>query len=77
MFPTDLAEALVAIGTTIPFDAIGGGKLAGQFLICMEAALNRTAKEYSRYGSTTHKQVYIGTDPRVEEDLACRAGPNL
>jgi NADPH2:quinone reductase len=25
----------------------------------MEAALNRTAKEYSRYGSTTHKQVYI------------------
>jgi NADPH2:quinone reductase len=25
----------------------------------MEAALNRTATEYSRYGSTTHKQVYI------------------
>jgi NADPH:quinone reductase len=25
----------------------------------MEAALNRTAKEYSRYGSSTHKQVYI------------------
>ena len=25
----------------------------------MEAALNRTAKEYSRYGSTTHKQVYL------------------
>jgi NADPH2:quinone reductase len=25
----------------------------------MEAALNKTAKEYSRYGSTTHKQVYI------------------
>ncbi len=25
----------------------------------MEAAANRTAKEYSRYGSTTHKQVYI------------------
>ena len=31
----------------------------------MEAALNRTAKEYSRYGSATHKQVYIygGLDP--------------
>jgi NADPH:quinone reductase len=28
-------------------------------LTCMEAALNRTAKEYSRYGSTTHKQVYL------------------
>jgi NADPH2:quinone reductase len=25
----------------------------------MEMALNKTAKEYSRYGSTTHKQVYI------------------
>jgi hypothetical protein len=25
----------------------------------MELALNKTAKEYSRYGSTTHKQVYI------------------
>jgi NADPH2:quinone reductase len=25
----------------------------------MEAAANRNAKEYSRYGSTTHKQVYI------------------
>jgi hypothetical protein len=25
----------------------------------MEIALNKTAKEYSRYGSTTHKQVYI------------------
>jgi hypothetical protein len=43
----------------IAFDAIGGGKLAGQILTCMEAAVNRTAKEYSRYGSTTHKQVYI------------------
>ena len=32
----------------------------------MEAALNRTAKSYSRYGSSTHKQVYIygGLDPR-------------
>ena len=25
----------------------------------MEVAANRTAKEFSRYGSTTHKQVYI------------------
>ena len=55
----DLTEALVATGATIAFDAIGGGKLAGQILTCMEAALNRSAKEYSRYGSTTHKQVYV------------------
>ena len=55
----DLTEALVATGATMAFDAIGGGTLAGQILTCMEAALTRTAKEYSRYGSTTHKQVYI------------------
>ncbi len=58
-FMEDLTEALVATGATLAFDAIGGGKLAGQILTCMEAALNRTAREYSRYGSTTHKQVYL------------------
>ena len=58
-FQDDLTEALVATGATIAFDATGGGKLAGQILGCMEAALNRSAKEYSRYGSTTHKQVYL------------------
>jgi NADPH2:quinone reductase len=55
----DLVQALVETGATIAFDATGGGKLAGQILTCMEAALNKTAKEYSRYGSTTHKQVYL------------------
>lgn len=58
-FMEDLTQALVATGATIAFDATGGGKLAGQILSCMEAALGRTATEYSRYGSTTHKQVYI------------------
>ena len=57
-FMQNLTDALVATGATIAFDATGGGKLAGQILSCMEAALNKTAKEYSRYGSTTHKQVY-------------------
>ena len=33
--------------------------MAGQILTCMETAANRPAKEYSRYGSTTYKQVYI------------------
>ena len=68
-FMQDLTEALVATGATIAFDATGGGKLAGQILSCMEAAANRTAKEYSRYGSTTHKQVYIygGLDPSPTE----------
>jgi NADPH2:quinone reductase len=58
-FMDDLTEALVATGATIAFDAIGGGTLAGQILTAMEIAANKTAKEYSRYGSTTHKQVYI------------------
>ncbi len=58
-FMEALTQALVETGATIAFDAIGGGKLASQILTCMELALNKTAKEYSRYGSTTHKQVYV------------------
>jgi NADPH2:quinone reductase len=58
-FLHDLTEAIVATGATLAFDAIGGGTLAGQILACMEAALTRSATEYSRYGSTIHKQVYI------------------
>ena len=58
-FMDDLTQALVATGATIAFDATGGGQLAGQILTCMEAALSRNASEYSRYGSTTHKQVYL------------------
>ena len=56
-FMQELTEALVATGATIAFDAVGGGPLAGQILSCMEAALNRSAATYSRYGSSTHKQV--------------------
>jgi NADPH:quinone reductase-like Zn-dependent oxidoreductase len=58
-FLEDLTKALAATNATIAFDAIGGGKLAGQILSCMEAAANLNAKTYSRYGSTVHKQVYI------------------
>lgn len=58
-FLDDLTAALVETGATIAFDAIGGGKLAGDILNCMEIAINKTAKEYSRYGSSVHKQVYV------------------
>lgn len=58
-FMADLIEALAATSATIAFDAIGGGKLAGQILTAMEAAANKKAGSYSRYGSATHKQVYI------------------
>jgi NADPH2:quinone reductase len=58
-FMADLTDAIAETGATVGFDATGGGKLAGQILTAMEAALNRNAKEFSRYGSTTHKQVFI------------------
>ncbi len=58
-FMEELTQALVETGATIAFDAIGGGTLASQILTCMEMALNKNTKQFSRYGSTTHKQVYI------------------
>ena len=58
-FLKDLTDAMAATGATLGFDAIGGGPLAGQILGCMEAALNRSITLYSRYGSTTHKQMYL------------------
>ena len=68
-FMDDLTNALVETGATLAFDAIGGGRLAGQILTGMEIAANKTAKVYSRYGSSVHKQVYIygGLDPRPTE----------
>ena len=64
-FMADLTAALVETGATLAFDAIGGGRLASQILTGMEIAINKTAKVYSRYGSSVHKQVYIygGLDP--------------
>ena len=61
-FMENLVSALVTTGATLGFDATGGGnggELPGQILAAMEAAANKTAKEYSRYGSDTYKQVYI------------------
>jgi NADPH2:quinone reductase len=58
-FMDQLTEALAQTGATIAFDATGGGKLASQILTAMEAAAVRNMKEFSRYGSTTFKQVYI------------------
>jgi NADPH2:quinone reductase len=68
-FLDDLTAALTETGATIAFDAIGGGPLVGHILGCMEAAANASAAEYSRYGSTVHKQAYIygGLDRRPTE----------
>ena len=68
-FMDDLIKALVETGATLAFDAIGGGKLASQILSAMETAAIQRMTTYSRYGSTTHKQVYIygGLDTRPTE----------
>jgi NADPH2:quinone reductase len=57
-FTRDLTEALTATQATLAFDAVGGGSLASRILACMEAAISAGA-EFSRYGSSVHKQVYI------------------
>jgi NADPH:quinone reductase len=64
-FKRDLRDAVAATSATLAFDATGGGNLASQILSAMEAAASRSATEYSRYGSTVRKQVYIygGLDP--------------
>jgi NADPH:quinone reductase-like Zn-dependent oxidoreductase len=68
-FQAKLTDAVAATGATIAFDAIGGGRLANSILHAMEAAANRNAKEYSRYGSATFKQIYIygGLDLKMTE----------
>jgi NADPH2:quinone reductase len=78
-FIQDLTRALAATGATLAFDAIGGGKLAGQILSGMEAVLTAKSKEYSRYGSGVHKQVYIygglGSGPiHIERNLGMAWG---
>jgi len=58
-FSADLLAAVTATGATLGFDAIGGGRLAGQILSAMEAAAVARMSEFSTYGSNEHKQVYI------------------
>lgn len=59
-FKDSLVEALAATKATLAFDAIGGGHLAEQILSGMETAIMRNGTaSFSRYGSNTHKQVYI------------------
>ena len=56
----ELIAASDATDATLAFDAIGGGKLAGQILTAMEiVAARKGGGAFTRYGSTTHKQLYI------------------
>lgn len=58
-FRVQLIDAVAKTGATLGFDAVGGGKLAGQMLDAMEAAAARESKGYSVYGTGSRKQVYI------------------
>jgi NADPH2:quinone reductase len=58
-FMTALTEAIAETQAFLAFDAIGGGRLAGQILTAMEAAALRTQKANGPYGSTQYKQVYL------------------
>jgi NADPH:quinone reductase len=68
-FAAALTDAVAETNATLAFDAIGGGTLVATILSCMEKAASRRATSYNRYGSSTHKQVYIygGLDLRPTE----------
>ena len=57
-FVDDLTAALAETGATIAFDAIGGGEQVDTILHCIERA-SSAGQAFNRYGSDTHKQVYI------------------
>jgi len=58
-FREALTSAVAETGATLCFDAIGGGTLANTILHAMEIAATRASTTYSRYGSTTFKQLYV------------------
>ena len=71
-FMDELTAALAATGATLAFDAIGGGKLAGQILTGMEAALNRSARNTAATARalTSRSIIYGGLDPAPTEFVA-------
>ena len=58
-FKDRLTDALDDTKATIAFDAIGGGRLASDILSAMESVAGRNPSPANRYGSTTHKPVYV------------------
>jgi len=58
-FRESLAVAVAETGATLAFDAVGGGTLASELLVAMEAAAARSRPGFRRYGTTIHKQVYL------------------
>ncbi|WP_295193339.1 hypothetical protein [uncultured Brevundimonas sp.] len=73
-FRTQLVDAVTETGATVAFDAIGGGSLGGDIMRAMERGAVNRMTEYSRYGSSTFKQLYVygalDTSPMVLDRLA-------
>lgn len=58
-FRAQLVAVITETGATVAFDATGGGTLGSDIVAAMEAAAVARMTEYSRYGSTTFKQLYL------------------
>jgi NADPH:quinone reductase len=58
-FREALRHSIDRTGATLAFDALGGGSMAGEILVAMEAVQSRLAQSWSRYGSRQLKQVYV------------------
>ena len=58
-FRQELVAACAETGATLAFDATGGGSLGSDIVVAMEAAAAARMTEYSRYGSSSFKQLYI------------------
>ncbi|MBC1181801.1 NADPH:quinone reductase-like Zn-dependent oxidoreductase [Brevundimonas sp. UYEF29] len=73
-FRTQLTDAVTETGATVAFDAIGGGSLGGEIMHAMERGAVNRMTEYSRYGSSTFKQLYVygalDTSPMILNRLA-------
>lgn len=72
-FRKNLIDAISETGATLAFECIGGGTMAGQILEAMEKAISAKADNYSVYGSTTLKQVYIYGSLNQEPTILNRA----
>ncbi|MGV8955730.1 MAG: zinc-binding dehydrogenase [Cypionkella sp.] len=54
-----LVDAITETGATVAFDAIGGGSIGSDIMRAMESSAAQRMTDYSPYGSSTFKQLYI------------------
>jgi NADPH2:quinone reductase len=71
-FMDRLTDAIDETKATIAFDATGGGRLTSDILTAMERVAGRNPSPANRYGSTTHKQVYLYGSLDTSETLLDR-----